>query len=222
MDQSVFQHQIALDFPPDFFVYPAASHHNLRDLFRLSHVDKNHLQIFGHAVFDNAVIGVKSLLILQGFADIDWVHRLRKHAPILWTNPNRHIIVGKARKPPHLQVLAETAFRPAAHPIGLNEVFVQVHIKNGFIIDAQPLDELQPLSQLVVNAFQFLIIALDPAFQQALFIHLLILLALSFFRGVCYKNIKKRACGGILNEMSKILHPANLPAFLNNSVFHII
>ena len=88
-------------------------------------------------------------------------------------------------------------FGAAAQTVGHNLIGIQINIKDGIIIHAEALDDLQPLQMLGF-------------------------LSLPLFRGVSDKYIENIAEGLASDKMSVVFDPPDISVFLNNAVFHII
>ena len=115
------------------------------------------------------------------------------------------------------------------HSQGGNLIAVQIQITDGFITDAQTINDLQLPEILLVDQSPFFVVCLcqipQCQFLLTRFVYQLIPLVdqpFAFLRCITQEYIKNIACRLTVYEVSVILQPQYIAAFLNDTVFYIV
>ncbi len=132
-----------LHFALHLVIYPPVAHDNLGNPVLASYINNPQLQVLQLCIFQDAVVQVIGFLAGQPFADAHSAGKVFHIGTVFRMHPRFDVILNIPAEFFRLECLFKLYNGPAAQAVRQYFVRIQVGIEDGFIIDAQSLDDFQ-------------------------------------------------------------------------------
>ena len=211
---------------PERLVHAPGSQHHLGDPRASAHVHHLHLQILRLVLPQNPVVDQERPPVRQPAPDPVRVQRRRQLPTVLGAHPSADILPGEGGEGPYrLLPLAELPPETRADPVGPDGVRVQVHVEDGFVVNTQSLDDLQPPQMLLVDDLQLGVVGLQLLCPPAVLLQQGVPLRRQpqpFLGGVPHKDVEHIPHRLAADKVPVVLQPADLSVPADYPVLHIV